>query len=363
MRFSSILCTALIWHCLSGQDLVPNPGFEEFVNCPNDFLKQGQIFSLPGWYSPNTGTPDYFNECGDGECNASANWAGICRDHFGKGYAGIISFMTIKNYREYLATELLTPLDSGVAYFLQFRFRLSSYSLISSGNLGMGFSENKIVSSRDDVIKLFPCLTAMKDSAIVMRTGNWQQASGTYVANGSERYLIIGNFKEHTANQFFELKFGGDNEPMLRRASYYYIDDVVVRRQVESGPETIFPLIAENPFADDSLITLRNVQFSYNSATLSDGSEGELDRLIIFLRSNPSASIEIRGHTDDQGTDEYNNQLSVRRAREVMAYIEKGGVPPEQMVALGFGKTSLLINGIDENARRINRRVEVRLVR
>lgn len=357
MRFMIGLFTLITFYSFS-QNLVPNSGFEEYSRCPNGFNTFGRSMNIPHWFSPTTGTPDYFNECSARESKASLNWAGRCEDFNGKGYAGIITFMDKKFYREYLSVELTQPLDSGVLYFLQFSFRLSSYSKISSGNIGMAFTSEKINTRGDRILTSAPSLVAMPDSAIVSKTGSWQIVSGNYLANGSERFLTIGNFSESTLH--YKIKYGGMHEPMLQSASFYYIDDVIV--QPEFIP--VIPLVLEgdNPFQEDSVIVLKNVQFTYNSSELTQASENELNRLYNFLKNNPASKIEISGHTDDQGTTAYNHQLSLRRAKAVLDYIVGKGIDSNRLAHFGFGKSQPLINSTEEHARSINRRVEVKLV-
>ncbi len=363
MKFSGSVVLCLFGFLAWSQNLVPNPEFEAFLKCPVDFLKPGEFFSLPGWYSPNSGTPDYFNSCSEADCSASTNWAGICRDHYGNGYAGIIAYMATLNYREYLACELIKPLDSGITYSLQFSFRLSSYSKISSGNLGLAFGQDRFSASHDKVIPMIPKLIAMRDSAIVIQTGNWQTARGEYVARGGERHLIIGNFFSQEKNPIYKILYGGDNEPMLSTASYFYIDNVSVRTSVEYVPPQPIAYEGEDLFEKDSLITLRHVQFDYNSAKLNNDTDEELKKLLKFLKTHSGTHIEILGHTDDQGNNEYNQRLSLSRAKAVVQYLIDEGIKSNRMTSFGYGKSTPLIKSADENARKINRRVEVRLVR
>jgi OOP family OmpA-OmpF porin len=345
-----------------GQNLVPNSGFEEYVHCPKEHVRQGQKFSLPGWYSPSLGTPDYFNECSPRFSKATENWAGICRDHSGNGYTGIIAFMSNKSYREYLCTELMQPLDSGVTYHLQFSFRLSSYCKVSSGKLGIALSNERVNVHHDGTLNLEPALLTMLDSGIVVRTGLWQMASADYVAKGGEKFLIIGNFFSASETPTYRIQFNGNHEPMLATASYYYIDDVIVQRQVEFLPD--LPLVAadEDIFEADSVFTLRNVQFAYNSALLNKVSEPELLLVKRYLEQHADVRLEIAGHTDDQGTDAYNLDLSQRRASAVRKFLIDSGIAAKRLIAKGYGKSWPLINQTDEPARALNRRVEVRLL-
>jgi OOP family OmpA-OmpF porin len=371
-RISSRLATSLCFFgvvllgCTSfpgyAQNLVPNPGFEEYTTCPKEHLKFGETLSLPGWYSPTLGTPDYYNQCSQWQCKASENWAGISRDYSGKGYAGLIGFMKNKDYREYLGTELMQPLDSGAVYRVQFSFRLSSYSKISSGRLGLALTKQKVKIRHDAQLDLKPALFAMPDSGLVTQSGLWQTVSADYVAEGGERFLIIGNFFSANEIPVYKILFNGNHEPMLASASYFYIDDVIVQPQIQFEPN--LPIALEDDiFKGDSVVTLRHVQFAYNSAVLNKASEPELQHLLRFLQTTPDAHIEIAGHTDDQGTDAYNLDLSRRRAEAVLLFLVGKGIDRNRLRAKGYGKAEPLIRQTDEGARSLNRRVEVRLLK
>jgi OOP family OmpA-OmpF porin len=355
-----LVCLSL---ATSAQNLVPNSGFEEYTTCPKDYLKFGETLKLPGWYSPTLGTPDYYNECSPWHCKASDNWAGISRDYSGKGYTGIIAFMKNKSYREYLGADLTQPLDSGITYHVQFSFRLSSYSKISSGKMGLAFTKQKVKVHNDERIDLKPALVAMPDSGLVTKSGLWQTVSTDYVAEGGESFLVIGNFFSAAETPTYNILFNGNHEPMLAMASYFYIDDVIVQPQVQFIPDLPLVTLGDDFFEGDSVVTLKHVQFAYNSALLSKSSEPELQRVLHFLQEAPEVRIEIAGHTDDQGTDIYNLDLSKRRAAAVRQFLINNGIAPDRLTAKGYGKTEPLINQTDEGARSLNRRVEVRLMK
>lgn len=110
------------------------------------------------------------------------------------------------------------------------------------------------------------------------------------------------------------------------------------------------------------IMQLRNIQFEYNSASLLDSSKEELEKVIQLLNENPSLSIELQAHTDDHGTDAYNDKLSERRGEVVLKYLVKHGISPARVSSIGFGKRQPLVpNDSDEN-RAVNRRVEFKVL-
>lgn len=108
--------------------------------------------------------------------------------------------------------------------------------------------------------------------------------------------------------------------------------------------------------------TLSNLFFDTGRYDLAAKSRTELDRLVAFLRANPTTRIEISGHTDDRGDAAANQLLSQKRAQAVVSYLTQAGIDAGRMKALGFGKTRPLVpNTTDEN-RQLNRRIEWRLL-
>lgn len=106
-------------------------------------------------------------------------------------------------------------------------------------------------------------------------------------------------------------------------------------------------------------LSLNHIYFETNSAELSKGSTIELQQIVDLLKQNPKVVIEISAHTDDVGSDGYNNALSQKRAQSVTDFLASKQVPRNQLVPVGYGKKSPIVpNDSDENRAR-NRRVEM----
>ncbi|MEI8134198.1 MAG: OmpA family protein [bacterium] len=103
----------------------------------------------------------------------------------------------------------------------------------------------------------------------------------------------------------------------------------------------------------------KNVAFDFGKSTLLSESKLELDRVVDFMKKNRNAAIEIDGHTDDVGSADANQTLSMERATTVMNYLVSHGIRTDRLTAKGFGKTKPLKKGSDEESRAKNRRVEM----
>jgi peptidoglycan-associated lipoprotein len=86
-------------------------------------------------------------------------------------------------------------------------------------------------------------------------------------------------------------------------------------------------------------VLVENIFYDFDKATLRPESENALIELIILLQDNPNVTIELSAHTDRKGTDEYNNNLSLKRAQSVVDYLIAGGVEKERLTPAGYGKT------------------------
>ncbi len=112
---------------------------------------------------------------------------------------------------------------------------------------------------------------------------------------------------------------------------------------------------------------VQNVYYNFDDGKFQPASYLALDSLVNFMKDNPGVSVEIRAHTDDLGGNEYNDELSIRRAEAVRQYLATKGVEQSRMVARGFGsKNPIAMNkkaGKDNpEGRQYNRRTEFRII-
>lgn len=104
------------------------------------------------------------------------------------------------------------------------------------------------------------------------------------------------------------------------------------------------------------------VFFDFDKAILKDESIPELERIIEFLRDNSEVKIQLEGHTDDVGTDDYNEKLSLNRANAVKDYLVSAGIESNRIKTAGYGKRRPLKKDILEESRSLNRRVEMKII-
>jgi len=107
------------------------------------------------------------------------------------------------------------------------------------------------------------------------------------------------------------------------------------------------------------VLTLGDVLFTSGQADLKAGVASNLGRLATFLHQNPGRNVEIEGHTDNVGSDEYNQALSQRRADSVRSFLIQQGIGPERIRTSGKGEHQPVADNESGGGRQQNRRVEV----
>ncbi|MBO4581770.1 MAG: OmpA family protein [Bacteroidales bacterium] len=105
-------------------------------------------------------------------------------------------------------------------------------------------------------------------------------------------------------------------------------------------------------------VVLKNVFFDTDKSTLKEESQTELDRVVALMKENPRMKVEIGGHTDNVGTEEYNQKLSSERAKAVYTYLIKAGIEASRLTYKGYGETKPIADNDTEEGRAQNRRTE-----
>ena len=109
-------------------------------------------------------------------------------------------------------------------------------------------------------------------------------------------------------------------------------------------------------------LAAKGINFETGKAVITASSFKSLDDLVTLLNSYPGASVEIQGHTDNNGTPESNKTLSQDRANAVKRYLSAGGVSEVRMTAIGYGQELPLADNKTEAGKTKNRRVDFKLV-
>jgi hypothetical protein len=107
------------------------------------------------------------------------------------------------------------------------------------------------------------------------------------------------------------------------------------------------------------IVNMSDVLFDLNKATLRPGARERLARVAGIILAYPDLKLQIEGHTDSSGSENYNQQLSEKRAESVREYLTEQGVTPENITAQGYGELKPLTSNANAAGRQQNRRVEL----
>jgi len=113
-----------------------------------------------------------------------------------------------------------------------------------------------------------------------------------------------------------------------------------------------------------STLKFESIEFGNGEAQLTTEMYGDLDKLADFMLDNPDFHLTISGHTDSDGREEFNLQLSQERAEAIMEYLVYfGNVPEDRIEAKGYGSSKPLVEETTEDNKNLNRRVEFEITR
>ncbi len=235
------------------QNLITNGGFESFIGCPGSTL--GTLINLATpWENAtiNATGSAIFNVCATSP-SVSVPINGSQLDGYqypasGNGYAGFVAFSSLyPDRRTYIRYPLAEALNIGTNYCLTYYVNLYNKSSSAIDAIGAYFSDSALTcTSAACVLKYTPQILNPIGN-ILSDTLNWMQISGCFVAQGTERFMHIGNFNADSTTQFIAM-------PNTLSGAYYYIDDVslyadtslAIKETVKENSITVFPNPSSN---------------------------------------------------------------------------------------------------------------------
>ncbi|HRH70567.1 MAG TPA: hypothetical protein PLB89_13765 [Flavobacteriales bacterium] len=190
---SSLLVMFLFPAWCAGQNLVPNPSFEEYTECPDDLGQLGRVVGWDLFY----GSPEYFNTCSPNPLTSVPNNAfGYQAAFDGEGYIGCYTYAAGPFYRECVQAELLAPLTPGVPVHLSMALSAGGYSTNknyslqrASNRMGIRFSTVPVTGG-----SLITDGAVLFMEPILQDTAEWVVLSMSYTPDSAYRYIQVGNF-------------------------------------------------------------------------------------------------------------------------------------------------------------------------
>lgn len=326
------------------QNLVLNPSFEDntkMPGMPSEYIKMVKNWNLV------KGGSFYFHRNG-GEYKefvyrTPINTVGIQEPRTGLAY---ISVMLINEGIGYtiIQGELKEKLVKNNKYYFELYLSLVDNTNLSTSNLWVAFSDSVFRGTEYKAYYYsFPKMI-VNDSLNYFRDKvNWEKFSGTFSANGGEKYFAIGS-----ATKRINVK--GENNENFR--SEYYLDDV-----------SLIDITGKFFIDENKPLVLKNIFFEIGKSELLPVSYTELNFLLEYLKNNPQKNIEISGHTDNTGNEIQNLKLSEERAKSVREYLISNGISNNIITVIGYGSSKPVDTNTNSQGKQNNRRVEVKITK
>ena len=177
---------------------------------------------------------------------------------------------------------------------------------------------------------------------------------------------VESNFHDLIANVGFQFPFGLEAVPApVPEPPVTVVPPVAEAPPPPPKPECKKPEPGEKITLDGcgtgDVIVLNGVNFDFNKATLTANAKTILDPVSGELTSHADIQVELSGHTDGRGSEDYNLKLSQKRAEAVRSYFIAHGIAAERMTAVGYGKTQPIASNDTDEGRERNRRVELKI--
>ena len=161
-------------------------------------------------------------------------------------------------------------------------------------------------------------------------------------------YKVTFNLNGYKVNKYILPEQDNENFVLSRSEVKIMLDKVRMIPEVKPG----------------NMFTINNIYFDFDKSDVRNESYRTLDSLASFLKSNPDARIELSAHTDAVGSNEYNDELSNKRANACCDYLVKVGINRNRIVPKGYGERKLVNNCREkeqcpDSEHQKNRRVEI----
>ncbi|PZF72998.1 gliding motility-associated C-terminal domain-containing protein [Taibaiella soli] len=277
MKLKALLIIYLGLLCFSrsaAQNLVLNPGFEQYNSCPiglSGFAYAAGYNNFPtasNWANPvQQASPDYFNVCSAAPGIKVPNCVFGYQDaHGGYAYAGMIAWEgqysgnTLQvDYREYLQTRLAHPLAAGrnycVSFFVSPTIGVSGFNYVAIESFGINLSNTQALlpnGNGNGYVLSLPYNVQNSQGNYLTDTAKWYKITGIYTATGGEEWLTMGCFKQAVPSFVQQWPATAVNGQNYR--SYIYVDDISV--------EEITATDTVKTYTDTVVCSLNNLNYT-----------------------------------------------------------------------------------------------------
>ena len=245
--------------------------------------------------------------------------------HMGMG--GLDLFVARKNEDNvWIVENMGSPMNSPADDF--------GIAFVSGENKGM-FSSNRKGSRGDDIYSF-----VVPPKIYQVETTVYNKETNAKIDGATMRVIATDgtNLKVRARNGNFKMKLQPETEYVFAAYKDGFLRDkaAVSTIGLEDSKDFRFSMYLT---PTDAPIKVNNINYEFGSWELLESSKASLDSLVKILVFNPTITIELMAHTDHVGSDQFNFELSQKRAQSVVDYLIEKGISPQRLVAKGYGET------------------------
>lgn len=278
--------------------------------------------------------------------------------------------------------------DSDKSYGLVLGYSLNNWLSFEAGGDYLGkFTSNGLIDDKLTAITLAPKVNI----PIVDKLDIYVKGGGAYVEYGNVNdysYLGAVGLELNTGNNLtmrleyqditdinngiirlgaetisagFYYRFGGNDRSMETLPSES-IRPVEIKQPVAEAKSAVEPVKKVEVYRTYPYQKVGTNSFKSNSVSVSESDREKMAKLVDFLNKYPEAKVEVIGHTDSTGSNEYNQRLSEERATSVANILESMGVDKSRILVSGLGEKQPIASNKTSQGRELNRRVELNIL-
>lgn len=284
------------------------------------------------------------------------------------GYGGNDIFVTTRlddtwtnwSEPENLGPEINSPLED-------LFFNIPASSEFAYYSRGVSETNTDIFRVKLPIVKAPESWATVKGKVIDKTTGKPVNAKILYERLPDGKGAGVSQTNPETGEYEIKLQTGhlyglrAEADGKLSESQNLDLREVKPDQSIESKNFDLAP-IEVSTIAPNVTIVLNNIFFDFDKSLLKPESAPELDRIVDLLNEKSTMKIEIAGHTDDVGSEEYNKALSERRASTVVAYLIRRGINKDRLTVQFFGESKPIETNETESGRERNRRVEFKIL-
>lgn len=268
----------------------------------------------------------------------------------GENYAGLVVYSPKdKIARNYITSPLAQPMLKGKKYCVSMYISLAEGSKFATNQLGINFNKKQL-KTEDNKAIIDKTSILHPQSKVVNATYGWEKVCGTYIAEGGEEFITIGNFTAADKTKTEKAIKIKDYKGVLTDVAYYYVDDISVvmvdqKTACECGvnedrKDTYYHKIVmlEDKMTPIERIEAHTAFFPFGKYELQETNRSTIDAVIKEMKANPTYVVELFGHLDVNEAELALKKplfadLANRRIREVMKYMIENGIEEKRLIS------------------------------